>query len=401
MIAATVLRVVLAVVLSTPIATAAQRSCLIVDGTAIGGLRVGITLQAALRVAGAPLGQQTLGTETIYALRAPWAHLAAVYGIVQRVSTRSAGCRTARGIGPGAMLAAVQQAYASAPVSTRMAITDGEILSFPFVGTRFLIRQGQVDTVEVFGPQTLALTPAPPVRLPAAATPVPGASPGLPHPSPTPGGLWVIRNTSAQASDGALVVAGMVENRGRPAAVYAEARVFTAAGRQVAHGDAPLFPTPVPSGAVASFVIRLAIDDVVQRYLIVIRPIGSLSASLAEALGEIKDVQQFAPIIAKQLQAVVQVKTSPPTRDDFEIVVTNGSQFAVSSVALTVEVVATCRVVFPAPRTVQEVRTASTVAQQLRPGASVRRPLSLSTGICIEFATWAATPRIGEVRLGD
>jgi hypothetical protein len=50
---------------------------------------------------------------------------------------------------------------------------------------------------------------------------------------------------------------------------------------------------------------------------------------------------------------------------------------------------------------VQELRTASVVAQQLRPGASVRLPLALSAGICIEFATWTATPRVGDIRVGD
>jgi hypothetical protein len=50
---------------------------------------------------------------------------------------------------------------------------------------------------------------------------------------------------------------------------------------------------------------------------------------------------------------------------------------------------------------VQELRTGNVLVQQLRPGTSARLPLSLSAGICIEFATWTATPRVGDIRLGD
>lgn len=382
-------------------ATAAvPKSCLIADGAAVGMLQVGMTTRAALRVTGPPLNQQTTGSEVIFALRAPWTHVATAYGIVQRVSTRSPACRTAQGIGAGATLGAVRQAYTSTPVSLRTPVAGGEILSFPFVGTRFLLREGIVDTVEVFRPEALA-RPAPtrpPVSLtPPGQVPQPGVTP-LPSPA---AGTWIVRNTSAQAADTALVVAGIVENRGRPAAVYVEARAFNAAGRLVAQGDAPVFPSPVPSGAVASFAVRLTIDDVIRRYVVVVRPIGSLSASLVEQVGEVKDVQQFAAIIARQIQALVQVKTNPPTRDDFEVVVTNTSQFPVASVPVAVEIVATCRVVFPAPRTVQELRTGNVLTQQLRPGASARLPLPLSVGICIEFATWTATPRVGDIRVGD
>lgn len=381
-------------------AAAAPQPCLIVDGDSVAGLRIGMTVTAALRVAGKPLGQQTMGAEVIYTLRGPWTHMAAAYGIVQRVSTRAPVCRTARGIGAGATLVAVRQAYAGTPISLRTPATGGEILSFPFVGTRFLLRDGSVDTAEVFRPEALA-QPSP-ARPPVTSTP---RGPGGPSPGTgqvTSGdGIWIIRNTSAQTSDTALVVAGLVENRGRASAVYVEARVFNAAGRLVAQGDAPVFPTPVPSGAVASFVVQLTIDDVIRRYTVVVRPIGSLSASLAEGTGEVKDIQQFARIVARQIQTLVQVKTSPPTRDDFEVIVTNASQFPMASVPVAVEIVATCRVAFPTPRTVQELRTASVVAQQLRPGASARLPLALSVGVCIEFATWSATPRVGDIRLGD
>ena len=386
--------------LGAPVIAAVPRPCVIADGAAVGALRVGMTTRAALRVTGPALGQETTGPEVIFALRAPWTHMVTAYGIVQRVSTRSPVCRTPRGIGAGATLAAVQQAYAGTPVSTRTAVANGEILSFPFVGIRFLLRQGQVDTVEVLRPETLAqpvparpsVSPTPPGQVPQ-----PGVTP-LPSPA---AGTWIVRNTSAQAADTALVVAGIVENRGRPAAVYVEARAFNAAGRMVAQADAPVYPSPVPSGAVASFAVRLTIDDVIRRYVVVVRPIGSLSASLVEQAGEVKDLQQFAAIIARQIQALVQVKNNPPTRDDFEVTVTNGSQFPVVSIPVAVEIVATCRVVFPAPRAVQELRTGNVVFQQLRPGASARLPLSFSAGICVEFATWTATPRVGDVRLGD
>ncbi len=382
----------------------ASADCAIAEGAGIGGVRIGMAAATALSVTGPPDGQQTAGTQVVYALRAPWWWMLTEYGIVQRVSTRAADCRTARGIGPGATLSAVRDAYAGTlpHVSIIVPAQDGDLLSYPFVGIAFRLRRDQVESVEVFRADRLAAAPAP------AATPVPGApAPGAPSPAgptPTPttaAGTWSVRTTSARVDEGTLTVMGTVENRSRTQAVYAEVRAFNPSGRQVGQNDAPLFPNPVTTGGSATFEVRVPIDDVVRRYAVTIRPVGQVVGSLAEATGEVKDLQQFAAVVAKQIQATTQTLVNPPTRDDFVVVVTNGSPLTVASVTVSVEITATCRIPFPTPRTIQEIRGGTVVVQQLRPGSSARAALPVSVGTCIEFATWSAQARIGEVRIGE
>ncbi len=383
----------------------APADCAIAEGAGIGGVRLGMAAATALSVTGPPEGQQTVGSQVVYSLRAPWWWMVTDYGIVQRIGTRAAECRTSRGVGPGSTLAVVRDAYAGAPlVSILVTMQDGDLLSYPLVGVAFRLRRDQVEAVEVFRAERLTAAPAP------AATPVPGpaspqqASPGPAGPTPTPTtapGSWSVRSTSVRVDESGFVITGTVENRSRTQGAYAEVRVFNPAGRLVAQGDAPLQPNPVPGGGSGTFEVRLAIDDVVRRYLVTVRPLGSISVTLAEQTGEVKDLQQFASIVAKQVQATAQTISNPPTRDDFIVVVTNGSPLTVASVTVIAEITATCRIPFPIPRTIQELRSGSVVVQQLRPGTSARVALPISAGACLEFATWSAQFRIGEVRVGD
>jgi hypothetical protein len=139
---------------------------------------------------------------------------------------------------------------------------------------------------------------------------------------------------------------------------------------------------------------------VVRRYVVTIRPAGA-GPTLAEYSGEVKNLQLFGTVVAKQLQVQVQATSPTPARSGFVVVVTNASTLPVASASVTVEINATCRFGVAA-RFAQETWTATVTVQQLAPGASVQSPLSLSGGICDGIAvSWAASTRVGEVKVGD
>ncbi|MBM3469695.1 MAG: hypothetical protein FJX73_02745 [Armatimonadetes bacterium] len=364
--------------------------CAIVDGTGIGGVRLGMTARAALAITGAPLREQAVGSRVTYALRDPWAQMIADYGFVERIATRSAACRTARGVGPGSPGAAVRTAYADAAASITTTLPEGDLLSYPFAGVAFLLRRDRVESVEVFRAEVgLRATPAAPRQ----------AAPGAPSPTRTaaPGG-WSVRASSARVEDTTLVVTGTVENRGRPMVVYAEVRAFDEAGRRVAEGSAPLYPNPVPSGGTSGFEVRLQVTDVVRRYTVTIRPTGQITGALAEHAGEIKGLAQFAQIIGKQLEASVQWVGGT---QGFVVVVSNRSSVAVAGARVVVQIEGTCRLALPAPRFVQDSRTGSAAVGAIPPGGSARAAVDLSPGICQEFTSWSATTRIADVRVTD
>ncbi len=389
----------------TGVGAPAPAACGIVEGTGIGAVRIGMSSAAALSVAGPPQGQQTVGTQMIFALRAPWWWALTNHGIVERISTRAPDCRTTRGARVGSTFAAVRDAYAGTlpHVSVVTPADGGELLSYPLLGVAFRFRRDQVEAIEVFRAERLTAAPAP------AATPVGGASPGATTtaaggPTPTPtvaAGSWGVRSTTARVDEGSLTVSGTIENRAAPRAVYVEVRAFNPAGREVGRNDGPVFPNPVLNGGSATFEVRVPIDDIARRYVVIVRQVGTLTGSLVEATAEVKDLQQFASVVAKQIQVQTQTQANPPTRDDFVVQVTNASALTVASVSISVEITATCRIPFPTPRTIQEIRSGSVVVSQLRPGASARATLPVSPGACIEFATWSATHRVGEIRIAE
>ena len=437
----------------------APATCTIVEGVGINGVQVGMSVPAALTITGPPLGQQTAGTEIVYTLRAPWGQMVADYGIVQRISTYAPECRTTKGISVRATLAAVRDAYAGTTASAAMPVRDGLVLTYPFVGVAFQLRGDRVELIVVFRPEGAARAPA------APPGPIP-ASPGAASPSPTTAaGTWRISAAAAKLDGMTLVVIGTVENRSRTLSVYAEVRALNEAGRQVGQGDAPLRPNPVPSEGIAHFDVRFPIEGVARRFVVTIRPIGSLTVSLAQFSGELKDLQQFASVVAQQLQVMVQSTTPNPNPRGLVVVVTNGSTLGVASVSVAVEITATCRVpvsappaappwrvlvaqllaapppptptpppaptpqppptpqpspapptppppptpgpsippptIAPTPRTIQERWTGTVVVQQIRPGGSAQAPLQISGGVCLEFTSWSATTRIGEVKIAE
>jgi hypothetical protein len=378
---------------------AAPASCAVVDGRSIAGVEIGSSVQAALAVTGAPVREQQGGGQVLYTLPPPWALLVAEGGVVVRLSTRSAECRTTRGVGPGSPRTAVREAYAGSAVSTVTRATDGEWLGYPYSGVAFFLQNDRVVQVDVFRADVLAAGP------PRATSQAP--APAAAGPSPAPG-AWGFRTLTARIDNGTLVVTGVVENRSRGAGVYAEVRAFNPSGVQIGQGESPLAPNPVPAGGTGSFEVRVLVADVVRRYTVVIRPIGTIAGRLAEATREVaaRDMQQFADVVARQMRVEVQTTTQPANRDTFVVSVTNGSSLLVASAVVAVDLTVTCVVTVsvPAPpvrRTIQENRSGSVTVTQLRPGASARLALPISAGACPEFLTWQAQARVGEVRIGD
>lgn len=361
-----------------------------------------MTTAAVFALTGSPLGQQGAGGQVIYTLRPPWSYLVTEYGVARRIGTRAGECQTPRHVGPSSAAMAVRQAYTGASASVVTPTADGDLLSYPFIGIAFLLRGERVAAVEVFRPEGQATGTAPrsaPAG-PAAPRPAPTGAPGsLPAAAP---GTWSIRSTSARVEGFTLIVIGTVENNSGTQAAYAEIRAFTAAGSQVATGDGPLYPSPVPSGKTATFEARMTINEIVRRYTVTVRPLRSLSATLAESSGVVTDVQGFAALVGRSVAMAVQVNTNPPTRTDFVLVVTNGSTLPIAGLTVAVEITGTCRIRIPAPvGPFREVVSASTAIEQLRPGAATRAFLQLPEGPCLQFDTWSAQPRIMELRIGN
>jgi hypothetical protein len=388
--------------------TAPNPTCTIVEGASIAGLRIGIPVTDAVAVTGPPTSQRAMDRQTQLGLRAPWSSMLIENQRVVRIETRSAACRTATGVGVGIAESVARAAYGSAMASiTTSAGAAGDWVTFPFNGIALLMRRQRVEAVEVFtaddapgqrpasrptgvGPSTGSS--------PAGPTP---ASPAAPAPLPTRAAGWALRSLAGRVDETTLIVTGSVDNNARPQAVFAEVRAFSTRGQLVAQDDAPVDPSPLPVGRSGTFEVRIAIDDVVRRFTVIIRPAGSVVSSLVEGTGEIRDVQGFAPIVARKLSALVQTTAQPPTGASLVVAMSNGSSLVVSRVTVAVEITVTCRVAFPIARMVQEVRTGTATVVQLRPGEIGRAPVSLSDGICPEFTTWTPVTRIGEVRVGD
>jgi hypothetical protein len=377
--------------------------CAIIEGSAIGAVRIGMPVAAALAATGPAAGQQASGTAVVFLLRGAWSRMTAEYGQVTRVMTSAPQCRTPRGLGPGTAAGALRTAYPGASVSAVTPLPDGELLSYPFVGIAFVVRGGRIESVEVFraegaAPGARSLPPAPiPPGTGGPASAAPAAGPGSPA-------VWAIRSTAAQVQDTLLVITGTIENHGVAASAYAEIQAFNAIGRVVARGDAPLVPTPVPARGVATFELRLPIDDVVRRYTVTLRPARLLTVTLAEAAGELRNLQQFAALVSRKLRIGVEAATTPPGSDDFAVVVTNAGPLAVAAATIRVDLTVTCRLAqinFPIGRQITEQRAGSAVVQRIAPGGSARAALSLSAGVCPQFLTWSAVTRADDVRIGE
>ncbi len=366
-------------------------SCAIIEGTAIGGIRLGMTARAALAITGTPLRQQADGSRVRYVPRAPWSEMIAEYDVIERVSTQSPACVTAGGIGPGSVAAAVREAYAGAPASLITTAPDGTRISYPFSGVDFLLRGGRVDSVEIYLPARTAgtrlLTP------PAASSPfplVPAAA------------SWSIRSSSWRLEDTTFVVTGVVENRGPPSSAFAEVSAFGPSGRMVGSSDGPLDPAPLPAGGAATFEARLSIDDVVSRYSVIVRPVGSISVALAQQSVEVRRLQAFAPLVMRKLRVAVEFR-STPTR--FLVTATNESSATIITATIAVDIAGTCFI-----RLVDQVRAFGyrgggfAVVSQIAPGGSALATLPMppdSAGICLDLATAVATPRVIDIRIGE
>ncbi len=369
---------------------AAPAGCLIVEGMAIGGVRLGMEVRAALVVTGAPQREQVDGTQVLYTLRMPWSQMIADYGVVEYVSTQAPVCATAGGIGPGSTAAAVREAYAGATASLTTAAPQGIRLSYPLLGVAFLLRGERVVSVEIFGAASGAGT--------RWVTP-----PGPPGPSSPPAlALWSIRASTWRIEDTALVVTGTVENHSRPASAFAEVAVFSPAGRLMGMSDGSFYPSPLPTGRASSFEARVAIDDVVSRYTVTVRPVGSITTTLAEQDVEIRSLQAFAPIVMRRLRVAVEFRNGP-TR--FLVTVTNGSSAVVSSATVAVDIAGVCFIQMgDLIRSLEYRGTGVAVVPHIRAGGSAQTIMPMppdAPGGCQDLATASTAARILSIRVGD
>jgi len=231
-----------------------------------------------------------------------------------------------------------------------------------------------------------------------------GAGPATPSPLPTTApSAWSVRSATVRVEDTDFIVSGTVENKNRAMAAFADVRVFNAAGRRLADGTGPLQPSPVPSGGIATFEVRLPVDDVVKRYAVTIHPTSARTTILAEYAAEVKDFKIFTAVVAKSVKASVQAKSANPTRAEFLVTVSNGSSIPVASATVRADIKVTCRFTAQTPpRFTQEVWSGSVTANGLGAGASQQLPLTLSGGLCEGVVVeWSATTTTTDLKVGD
>jgi hypothetical protein len=205
-----------------------------------------------------------------------------------------------------------------------------------------------------------------------------GGTPGSANPQATTAGSgrqWSIRSLSAVLDGSNFVVSGTVENGARALNVYAEITVYDERGRILTSGDSPVHPSPVPSGSTAAFEVRLPIKDLVRRYMVVVRQTGMITGSLAERVMEVRDRQQFAPVVAGNLQ--VQVRFNP---SDLTVVVEvrNPTTAVLSNVNLAVEYATQCYLPLPRPgRFITQPRSGTVSVTQIDAGGSGQATIAI------------------------
>jgi hypothetical protein len=373
--------------------------CRIEEGLGIAGVQIGMSETAALAASGGAAARRQVGSQVIYVVGPPLHHVTTRTGVVQRVSTRSPTCRTHAGIGPGVRATAVRAAYEAAPASTLTVVPEGEWLSYPFNGIAFLMRGPLADTVEVFTADRIGAGPTRPAgpllspRHPAAQD-----TPGL---APTPAQKWTITSLAARVDGPMLVVTGELDNPGRAQAVYAEVTAFDPNGRAVGSGDGPVHPSPVPAGGSGTFEARLAPDDLVARYTAVVRPVGMITGSITELTAEIKDREQFAPIVMKRLRLSTQILVGPPR---VIIEVHNTSAAGVTAVIALVDVETRCFLPRPRPgRFVVESGSHTIRVPAVPAGGTARATFAPTPTLegCENFVILTARGRVAGLRVAD
>jgi hypothetical protein len=287
----------------------------------------------------------------------------------------------------GKTASAVRGAYATATASVEAPAPGGSRLEYPFLGIAFFLQRQRLVAVEVFAVERLA--PAGP-----AGQPPLGGGPASPAPSGRPVTTgWRILSTSWRLDGSTFIVQGAVENQGRAQAVFAEVAAYSPSGRLVATSDGPMDRYSVSAGSSATFEARLPVDDVVGRYTVVLRPVGSIAVVLAQTAAEISDLQPFVPIVMRRLTVGVEFRSTPSR---FLVTVGNRSSVTITSATVVVDIEGFCLVrIGKQLRTIPYQGSGTVVVSQVRPGSSGQETMGLPPGVtqegCADLA--GATPR--------
>ncbi len=371
-------------------ARAAATPCPVQEGQGIGSVRLGMSLGDMLRLMGAPLGQVAGGQrqETIYLFAAPLSQVTVVAGEVRRLATRDASCVTRQGVRVGDTEARVRAAYDRAVGMIRAQSGTLVRLVLPFNGIEFVFSGGKVSLVEVFRAEALPSAIAPP----ASPSPTAGAPAGV-----------VIRSLTGKIDGTTFVVTGSVSNSGAPVALYVEIALLGADGRRLASTTAPLYPNPVGGGRQGGFEERLAVGDVVAKFVVTVRAMNRPLQVLAERTEEVKDVAQFSGILERLLEVTVLGATLERASGT-TVAITNRSNLRIIGLVLTLEMVRTCssQLADGSRFTFTDRRNGTVQVAALEPNARVEIPIDLqSQGPCPGFrgTDWSATWRIVSARL--
>ncbi|MGH2453364.1 MAG: hypothetical protein ACRDF5_06335 [bacterium] len=379
------LAALLAIVLTFPGFTA-PIPCPVIEGVGVGAVRIGMSAAEGLRLAGTPAGRVT-GTraqETVYLFATTLAQITVEGGLVSRIATRHPTCVTAQGVRIGDSEARMRVVYERAPGSLRGRAGAVTRYVFPFTGIEFILTDGRVTLIEVFRPDAL----------PARGTPTPAAAGGE--------STVVFRSLAGRADGTSFVVTGSVANAGAPLALFVQVILLGPEGRQVGEGTATLVPNPVGGGRAGSFEVRLPLDEIVTRFVVIVRPMNRPATALAETSQEVKDAGQFADVVIERLLEVTVLGATLERASGTHAAVTNRSSLKITGLVIEIEMRRVCRVTpvgstLPqVPTTFTDIRKGTVRIGELAPNARVEVPIDLSaTGPCLGAgAEWQASWKV-------
>lgn len=386
-IAMAILAVLVALMTGIPsgVQAAPVQACRIVEGAALGAVRLGMPVAEAFALVGKPVGYVVRAPESVYLLPGETIQITAVEEKVTRLASRDPLCITGQGVKIGDSESRVTEAYANSVGRIRAETGSIVRLVYLFDGISFVVTEGRVSLIEIFQAE----------RSPARATPSPSASPVVVE---AKSGTVEILSLAGRAEGTAFVVSGTVTKVGAPLALFAEVSLFGADGRTLKSASAAIYPNPVGGGRPSTFEERLPIEDIVRRVGVTVRLMNPPNSVVAQTLTDIRNVSQFSGLAERMLEVMV-LGATPDRASGTLAAITNRSSLRILGLVIEVQMETSCRnqVVMPdgsaSFRTLIDRRQGTVRVDNLPPNARVEVPIELAgTGPCLGFgAEWRVT----------
>lgn len=373
---------------AAPAAPAAPtQACRIVEGSALGAVRLGMPVEEAFALVGKPVGYVLRSPESVYLLPGEAIQITAVDEKVTRLASRDPLCITGKGVKIGDSEGRVTEAYAQSVGSIRAETGSIVRLVYLFDGISFVITEGRVSLIEIFQAER---SPSP-----ARSTPAPGPSPTVVE---ARSGTVEIVSLSGRVEGTTFIVSGTVTKIGPPLALFAEVTLFGEGGRTLKTEPTAIYPNPVGGGHPSNFEERISIEDIVRRVGVTVRLMNPPNSVVAQTLTDIRNLSQFSGLAERKLEVMV-LGATPDRASGTQAAVTNRSSLRILGLVIEVQMETSCRnqVLLPDGsttfRTFIDRRQGTLRVDNLPPNARVEVPIELAgLGPCAGFgAEWRVT----------